>query len=96
MVVKKDCHHEILNEFNNYSENLKFTVEKMNENKINFLDITFELRDGKLIMWNYSKPQNRNKITDFKNEVCPKSQKLGTLCAEVYRINNTTNNSHAD
>ena len=42
-------------------------------------------------MWNYSKPQNRNEITDFKHEVCSKSQKLGTLCAEEYRINNTTN-----
>ena len=57
MLVKKDSYQEILNEFNNYSENLKLTVEKMNiENKINFLDITFELRDGKLLMWNYSKP----------------------------------------
>ena len=41
MVIKKDSHQEILNEFNNYSKNLKFTVEKMSENKINFLDITF-------------------------------------------------------
>ena len=48
MLVKKDSHQEILNDFNNYSENLKLTVEKMNnENKINFLDITFELHYGK-------------------------------------------------
>ena len=93
MVVKKGCYQEIHTEFNNYSKNLKFTAEKMHENKINFLDITLELRDSKLLMWNYSKPQNRNKITDFKNEICPKSQKIGTLTAEIFRANNTTNTS---
>ena len=93
MIVKKDCYHEIHKEFNSYSENLKFTVEKMNENKINFLDITLELRDSKLHMWNYSKPQNRNKITDFKHEICPRSQKVGTLVAEIHRVNNTTNST---
>ena len=41
-------------------------------------------------MWNYSKLQNRNKITDYKYEICPKSQKIGTLCAEIFRQNNTT------
>ena len=58
-----------------------------------FLDITLELRESKLLMWNYSKPQNRNKITDFKHEICPKSQKIGTLTAEIFRAYNTTNNS---
>ena len=91
MVVKKDCYKEIHKQFNTYSKNLKFTVEKMQDNKINFLDITLELRESKLLMWNYSKPQNRNKITDFKHEICPKSQKIGTLTAEIFRANNTTN-----
>ena len=93
MLVKKDCYDEILKEFNNYSKNLKFTVEKMNENKINSLYITFELRDSKLHMWNYCKPQSRNKITDLIHEICPRSQKIGTLMAEIYRVNNTTNTS---
>ena len=91
MVVKKGCYQEIHNKFNEYSENLKFTAEKMQDNKLNFLDITLELKDSKLLMWNYSKLQNRNKITDFKHEICPKSQKIGTLTAEIFRAYNTTN-----
>ena len=44
-------------------------------------------------MRNNSWPQNRNKITDFKHKICPKSQKIGTLTAEIFRANNTTNSS---
>ena len=47
MVVKKGCYKEIHKEFTEYSENLKFTTEKMQDNKLNFLDITLELKDSK-------------------------------------------------
>ena len=52
--------------------------------------MTLEIKDSKLILWNYAKPQNRNKITDFKHEISPRSQKVGTLCAEIYRSYSTT------
>ena len=91
MVVKKGCYKEIHKNFTEYSENLKFTTEKMQDNKLNFLDITLELKDSKWLMWNNSKPQNRNKITAFKHEICPKSQIIGTLTAEIFRAYKTTN-----
>ena len=44
-------------------------------------------------MWNFTKPQNANKTTDYKFETGPYSTKNGTLCTEIYRRNSTTTNS---
>ena len=95
LIIKKNSYEKLLTQFNDYAEKLKFTVEKMKENRLNFLDVTLEIKDSKLMMWNYSKPQNRSKITDYKFETAPLSQKIGTLCTEIYRMNSTTNNSES-
>ena len=94
IIVKKDCYKEIHTKFNEYSKNLKFTVKKMIDNRINILDMTLKIRNSKLILLNYAEPQNQNKITDSKHEISPGSQKLGTLLsanfAEIYRSCSTT------
>ena len=91
LLVKKNEFHKIFDEFNNYDDKLNFTFEEMSENKINFLDMTIELKFNKCLIWNYVKPQNLLKTTDFKFDVSPKQQKVGTLVGEIYRINNTSN-----
>lgn len=49
----------LFNEFNLFHPSLKFTKEQMTNNKLNFLDITFTLKNGKLLYEVY------HKKTDF-------------------------------
>ena len=65
LIIKKDSYQKLLQKFNTYAEKLQFTVEKMQKNCINFLDVTLEISDSNLKIWNYTKPQNSSKITDY-------------------------------
>ena len=80
-----------MTEFNAYDQKLNFIFEEKNQNKIKFLEMTIELKFYKCIIWNYVKPRNSLKSTDFKYDVSPRQQKIGTLVGEIYRQNNTTN-----
>ena len=49
-IVKKGQKIDIMNEMNEFDPSLKFTVENMENNKLNFLDTTIFLEGEKLIL----------------------------------------------
>ena len=77
-----------MDEMNEFDPNLRFTLENMENNKLNFLDTIIILRDEKLILNQYRKPESSNCLVNFIYGVAPKSYKLSTLIGEIYRANN--------
>ena len=49
LIVKKDKIEEILSSFNNYNNNLQFTIERETNNSINFLDMQLIRTNNKII-----------------------------------------------
>ena len=89
-IVKKGSTEEILNKMNEFDQSLKFTVEYMSDNKLNFLDTTIGLENEDLHLEFYRKSSASNCLTNYKNAVSPKSYKISTLCGEIHRVNNCT------
>ena len=89
-IVKKGHQNDILNKMNEFDPSLKFTLELMEENRLNFLDITVCLFDEDLSLEFYRKSSASNCLTNFKHEVSPKSYKISTLCGEIHRVHNCT------
>jgi hypothetical protein len=53
---------QVLNAFNNIHNNIRFTIEKENCNKINFLDITIHKLQSKLEYKIYHKPTSTSAV----------------------------------
>ena len=49
LIVKNEKIEEILSSFNNYNNNLQFTIERESNNSINFLDMTLIRNNNKII-----------------------------------------------
>jgi hypothetical protein len=76
---------------NNYEESLKFTMEKMVNNKLNFLDTTTYLDQFNVPqLKHFRKPTASDVIYNFEENICPKKYKISTLVGEIHRCNNTT------
>ena len=89
-IIKKGAKNDILNEMNKFDPMLKFTVENMSEDKLNFLDTTVCFEDNELILDQYRKPESTDCLINFKKGVSPKSYKISTLIGEIYRARNCT------
>ena len=75
---------------NNQHENIKFTFEEEENNKLPFLDILIEKSDNKVKTSVYHKPTYTGLLTNF-NSFVPFQYKLGlirTLIDRTFRINN--------
>ena len=79
-IVKKGHQNEIFNKMNGFDPGLKFTLEEMTENRLNFLDTTVCVTNEDLCLEFYRKSSASNCLTNFKHEVSPKSYKISTLC----------------
>ena len=65
---------------NNYEKSLKFTLEKMTENKLTFLDTTTYLNECNIPqLKHFRKPTASDVIYNFKENMCPKKYKISTL-----------------
>ena len=78
---------------NIFYPSLKFLVEHMSENKLNFLETTISLKNEDLHLEFYRKSSASNCLTNFKKAVSPKSYKISTLCGEIHRVNNCTSSN---
>ena len=90
MYCEKGYREDILNKMNKFDPGLKFTIEPMTNNKLNFLDTTVCLENENLSLEFYRKESASNCLTNNKHAVSPKSYKISTLCGEIHRVNNCT------
>jgi hypothetical protein len=78
---------DLLNSFNDLTPNLKFTLEKEVERKINFLDTTIHRESNNLSIEIYRKPTYTDSI--IPNDSChPKEHKLAAIRYLYNRVNN--------
>ena len=75
-VVKKGVKNNVLNEMNKFDPMLKFTLENMTDDKLNFLDTTECFEDKELKLKQYRKPESTDCLINFKKGVSPKSYKI--------------------
>jgi hypothetical protein len=76
---------------NNFNPNLHFTVEKMKNGLLNFLDTTIFVRNNTLELKHHIK-DGADLSLNFRKTIVPKSQLIGILCGEIYRTRNATTN----
>ena len=89
LVVRKRNKSQILEEFNKFDKDLKWTVEEMKNGKLTFLDTEITLEESALNLYQYRKP-NSDSLTNYKFSVAPKAYKNGLISGEVHRANNCT------
>ena len=94
-IVKKSETSNKLAAMNQYEKNLNFTLEKMTDNGLNFLDTTTYLDSPNIPqLKQYRKPTASDVIFNFNNNICPKKYKISTLTGEIHRANNTCTTSY--
>ena len=91
LCIKKNNYQNLLNEMNNFDKRyLNFTVEKMSENRLVFLDTQIYLDDNNIFQFRkYRKPSSSDFLVDFKSSVMPKKYKISTLKGEIHRCCHT-------
>ena len=88
---KKGSSEKMLSHMNNYdNEYLEFTVEKMSENKLVFLDTELFFDDNNIFKFRkYRKPTANDHLMDFYCSITPKKYKISTLKSEIHRCHHT-------
>ena len=94
-VIKKNKTDQIFEKINTFHAGLKFTMNKMVDSKIVFLDTTVINTDGKLSLEMFRKPESSDCLINFRTGVSPKNQKISTLTGELYRCHHTTSTPQA-
>ena len=85
LCIPKDKIISILDTFNSYDENLKFTIETENQNCINYLDTTLINENDKIIIDWYQKPISSGRYILY-NSNHPFKQKLNLIFGLKNRI----------
>ena len=70
-------------------------MEKMENGRLNFLDTTIVLQNGKIHLEQFRKPLSSNVMMNFKRAVAPMSYKISCLTGEIHRANNCTSTTEA-
>ena len=81
IIVKKDKLEEILSSFNNYNNNLQFTIKRETNNSINFLDIQLIRTNNKIITNWFRKSTALGRYINYLS-LHPETQKI----AIIYRL----------
>ena len=67
LCIHKEHIEETLHIFNNYDKNLQFTVEKLQNNSISFLDLKIIIKDHKIITDWYKKPTFSGRYLNYNS-----------------------------
>lgn len=81
---------QIFIEFEKFNTNIKFTVEKENNNEIAFLDLKLKRKDNKIITDWYSKPTSSNRLLNYLSSH-PKRIKINiakSFINKVFKLSN--------
>ena len=82
LIVKKDKIEEILSSFNNYNNNLQFTIERETNNSINFLDIQLIRTNNKIITNWFRKSTASGRYINYLSHH-PETQKISIIYSLV-------------
>ena len=82
--VPEESIEMLINTFNSYHNRLQFTIEKSEQNKINFLDTEITIINNNLIMDWYHKPTFSGRFLNFHSQH-PLSHKIGVIYGLVDR-----------
>jgi hypothetical protein len=84
--IPEDKVSELLEKFNSYNQNIKFTIELEKDRKLPFLDLMLSIgHDGKITTSWYMKPIASGRCLNFLS--ChPRSQKINTAEGVIFRI----------
>ena len=86
---------KILEDFNKFHSNLKFTYEKSKE-KINFLDVAIKIKEGRIITDLYCKPRDGHQYLHYDSchadlmkrlIIFSQTLQLKRVCSEKYDLN---------
>ena len=91
IIVRKRMINSILVQLNNFDENLGFTLDKMENNSIKYLDTLVVLENDKLKLQQFLKSESV--IMNYKKAVAPLQYKNSCLSGEIFRANNCTSDS---
>ena len=94
LIVRKRNKSQILEEFNKFDKDLKWTLEEMENGKLTYLDTDITLEESTLNLYQHRKP-NSDSLANYKFAVAPKAYKIGLIAGEVHRANNCTSNEKA-
>ncbi|XP_044756971.1 uncharacterized protein LOC123315370 [Coccinella septempunctata] len=84
MLIPAVMRQTIIDLFNSYHPNIKFTVEDENENKITFLDLSITREDDNLTTSWYTKAISSNRIINYYSNHS-NTQKVNTAISLMYR-----------
>ena len=93
IIVRKRMINSILVQLNNFDENLGFTLDKMGNNSIKYLDTLVVLENDKLKLQQFQKSESV--IMNYKKAVAPLQYKNSCLSGEIFRANNCTSDSNS-
>ena len=75
----------VLNNFNNFHKSLRFTMEKEENGKVNFLDVSVTKNDGQLFTTWYRKSSNTLMFNQW-NSLGPKIYKINLIRTMINRL----------
>ena len=90
VILKKNNKIELLQKLNNFDQNLGFTMENSDNNRLNFLDTTVVISNNSLNLEHFRKPTATDCMTNYKTGVSPKNYKIGAFVGELYRCHHST------
>jgi hypothetical protein len=87
---KKDEIENIFTMANKLHKNIEFTMEKMDNGKISYLDTEFRAIGDRVEMFHFEKVSTTDLLPNFLTNICPKSQKISLLVGHLHRIQNAS------
>lgn len=93
MIIPKEQFEKTYNTFNSINNNIQFTHEIEQDNRIPYLDVMLIRNNHKIQTQFYQKPTNLGRLLNFLSSH-PKHQKLNTAQNLVHRIFNLTSNEY--
>ena len=97
-IFKTEQVDKFLDFLNNKHKNIKFTIEKEQDQKLPFLDVLITKTSNNRITTNYKKSTDTGLLTNYLSFI-PTRYKLGlvkTFVDRLYKINNTWSGFHND
>ncbi|KYQ59136.1 hypothetical protein ALC60_01852 [Trachymyrmex zeteki] len=85
LAVPNNQINEILDNFNSYHDRLRFTVEHVDDDSVNFLDVKVILNDGRIKFDMYKKPMNSGRYLNYMSNH-PIQHKRGVIIGQLDRI----------
>ena len=92
IVANKNIIDETFKNLNNHAKTLKFTIENMENNSLNFLDcnVYYDSETRQFEFKNYQKITKSNVLINYKKSIIPQKYKLSCLSGEIFRMKHTS------